>query len=108
LLRQQGQLLTRAVLDEREQPLCSAVFLRDTCRFYLLHSTTLPAGRATESNHFLLDQFIREWAASSMILDFEGSDHLGIAHFYANFGGIDQPYFFYRRNRLPWPIRLLK
>jgi hypothetical protein len=43
-----------------------------------------------------------------MILDFEGSDHPGIAHFYANFGGIDQPYFFYRRNRLPWPIRWLK
>ena len=107
-LRQQGQLLTRAVVDERQQPLCSAVFLRDTHRFYLLHSTTLPAGRASEANHFLLDQFIREWAGSPMILDFEGSDHPGIAHFYSNFGGIDQPYFFYRRNRLPWPIRWLK
>jgi hypothetical protein len=107
-LKEQGQLLTRAVLDERQQPLCSAVFLRDTRRFYLLHSTTLPAGRVTEANHFLLDQFIREWAGSPMILDFEGSDHPGIAHFYANFGGIDQPYFFYRRNELPWPIRWLK
>jgi len=107
-LRQQEQLLTRAVLDERQQPLCSAVFLRDNRRFYLLHSTTLPAGRTTEANHFLLDQFIREWAGSPMILDFEGSDHPGIAHFYANFGAIDQPYFFYRRNRLPWPIRWLK
>jgi hypothetical protein len=107
-LKEQGQLLTRAVLDERQQPLCSAVFLRDTRRFYLLHSTTLPAGRATEANHFLLDRFIREWAGTPMILDFEGSDHPGIAHFYANFGGTGQPYFFYRRNRLPWPIRWLK
>ncbi len=107
-LKGQDQLLTRAVLDERQQPLCSAVFLRDARRFYLLHSTTLPAGRATEANHFLLDQFIREWAGSPMILDFEGSDHPGIAHFYSNFGSIDQPYFFYRRNRLPWPIRWLK
>jgi hypothetical protein len=108
-LKEQDQLLTRAVLDERQQqPLCSAVFLRDARRFYLLHSTTLPAGRAIEANHFLLDQFIREFAASPMILDFEGSDHPGIAHFYSNFGGIDQPYFFYRRNRLPWPIRWLK
>jgi hypothetical protein len=108
LLRQQGQFLTRAVLDEQQQRICSAVFLRDTRRFYLLHSTTLPAGRATEANHFLLDQFIREWAGFSMTLDFEGSDHPGIAHFYCNFGSIDQPYFFYRRNRLPWPIRWLK
>ncbi len=107
-LRKQDQLLTRAVFNEQNQPLCSAVFLRDTRRFYLLHSTTLPAGRTAEANHFLLDQFIREWAGSSMILDFEGSDHPGIAHFYSNFGGVDQPYFFYRRNRLPWPIRWLK
>jgi hypothetical protein len=107
-LQEQDQLLIRAVLDERGQPLCSAVFLRDTRRFYLLHSTTLPAGRVTEANHFLLDQFIREWAGCSMILDFEGSDHPGIAHFYSNFGGIDQPYFFYRRNALPRPIRWLK
>jgi hypothetical protein len=107
-LQRQGQLLTRAVLDERGEPLCSAVFLMDTRRFYLLHSTTLPAGRDSEANHFLLDQFIREWAGSGMILDFEGSDHPGIAHFYANFGGTDQPYFFYRRNRLPWIIRWMK
>jgi hypothetical protein len=43
-----------------------------------------------------------------MILDFEGSDQPGIAHFYSNFGGVDQPYFCYRRNRLPWPVRWLK
>jgi hypothetical protein len=108
LLLQRNQLLTRAVLDEQKQSLCSAVFLKDTHRFYLIHSTTLPAGRLTEANHFLLDQFIREWAGSPMILDFEGSDQPGIAHFYSNFGGIDQPYFFYRRNRLPWPVRWLK
>jgi hypothetical protein len=107
-LLRQNQLLTRAVLDEQQQPLCSAVFLRDTRRFYLLHSTTQAAGRTAEANHFLLDRFIREWAGSSMILDFEGSDQPGIAHFYSNFGGVDQPYFCYRRNRLPWPVRWLK
>jgi hypothetical protein len=107
-LRQQGQLLVRAVLDEQRHPLGSAVFLRDTHRFYLVHSTTFAAGRTTESNHFLLDQFIREFAGTPMTLDFEGSDHPGIAHFYANFGSTNQPYFFYRRNRLPWPFRWLK
>jgi hypothetical protein len=107
-LMQQDQLLTRAVVDDQQRPLCSAIFLRDTRRFYLLHSSTPPVGRATEANHFLLDQFIREWAGSPMILDFEGSDRPGIAHFYSNFGSIDQPYFFYRHNRLPWPIRWLK
>jgi len=107
-LRTQGQLVTRAVLDSRGHELCSAIFLKDATRFYLLHSTTLPAGRDTEANHFLIDSFIREWANSPMVLDFEGSDHPGIAHFYANFGATDQPYFIYRCNRLPWPLRWLK
>jgi hypothetical protein len=107
-LQQQGQLLVRAVTDGQQQRLCTAVLLRDAARFYLLNSTTLPAGRPTEANHFLLDQFIKEWAGTSMILDFEGSDHPGIAHFYRNFGSADQPYFFYRHNRLPWPLKLVK
>jgi len=108
LLQQRDQLLVRAVFDEAGQPLSTAVFLKDKARFYLIHSTTPPAGRAMQANHFLLDRFIREWAGSPTILDFEGSDQPGIAHFYENFGGVNQPYFFHRHNRLPWPLRLLK
>jgi hypothetical protein len=108
LLQPRGQVLTRAAIGTDNEPLCTSVLLRDSSRLYLLHSTTLPAGRPTEANHFLLDQLIREYAATPMILDFEGSDHPGIAHFYGNFGGINQPYFFYRHNRLPWPLRWLK
>jgi hypothetical protein len=120
LLQQRGQLLVRAVTDDAQiiadhhvtgnarQPLCTAVLLRDSTRLYLLQSTTPPAGRTAGANHFLLDNLIREWAGTPLILDFEGSDQPGIAHFYENFGSIDQPYFFYRRNRLPWPLRWLK
>jgi hypothetical protein len=108
LLQQRGQLLVRAVTDHHHQPLCTAILPRDLTRLYLLQSTTLPAGRATGANHFLLDNLIREWAGTALILDFEGSDRPGIAHFYENFGSIDQPYFFYRHNHLPWPLRLLK
>jgi hypothetical protein len=120
LLQQRGQLLVRAVTADHHvnadryvtghtrQPLCTAVLLRDPTRLYLLQSTTLPAGRATGANHFLLDNLIREWAGTPLILDFEGSDQPGIAHFYENFGCIDQPYFFYRHNSLPWPLRLFK
>jgi hypothetical protein len=122
LLQQRGQLLVRAVTADHHvtsdrhltvtsygrQPLCTAVLLRDSTRLYLLQSTTLPAGRATGANHFLLDNLVREWAGTPLILDFEGSDQPGIAHFYENFGSIDQPYFFYRHNRLPWPLRLFK
>jgi len=108
LMHQRGQLLIRVATDQQQQLLATALLFRDADRLYLLQSTTLPDGRKKEANHFLLDQLVREWAGSGLILDFEGSDQPGIAHFYSNFGSRDQPYFFYRHNRLPWPVRLLK
>jgi hypothetical protein len=107
-LRKQQQLILRVVTSYELGLLATGLLLRDHKRLYLLQSGTLLKGRDVEANHFLLDQFIREFAGSGMILDFEGSDIPGIAHFYANFGSTQQPYFFYRHNRLPWPARLLK
>jgi hypothetical protein len=90
------------------QLLSGAVLLRDKNRLYLLVSVTLPEGRSCQANHFLLDRLIDEFAESDLMLDFEGSDLPGIAQHYSNFGAVDQPYFFYRYNKLPWPVRLLK
>ena len=115
-----GQLVLRAVKSPTAAPgethaahsggqiLATALLLRDTHRLYLLQSTTPPAGRNTEANHFLLDRLIKEFAGSPLTLDFEGSDLPGIAHFYKNFGSVDQPYYFYRHNRLPWFVNLFK
>jgi hypothetical protein len=75
---------------------------------YLMISATGPEGRDKGANHFLIDRLINEFAASDLYLDFEGSDLPGVAHFYQNFGGIDQPYFYYYYNKLPWPLRLFK
>src|SRR5260221_5617297 len=108
VMRQRGQLLVRVVTGPKQQLLATAVLFRDHSRLYLLQPATLPEGRKMKANHFLLDQLIPEWAGSGLILDFEGSDVPGIAHFYANFGGRDQPYFFYRFNRLHWLLRLVK
>ncbi|HWK03871.1 MAG TPA: GNAT family N-acetyltransferase [Puia sp.] len=103
-----GKVLLRALTDHRQQPLAIALLLREKDRMYLLQSTVLPAGRQTAANHLLLDHLIREFAGTPMILDFEGSEIPGIAHFYRNFGAKDQPYYFYRHNRLPWPFLLFK
>ncbi|HEY4334438.1 MAG TPA: GNAT family N-acetyltransferase [Puia sp.] len=104
---EKSQLILRAAVKDAQ--LCAtALLIRDATRLYLLQSTTPPAGRKLESNHFLIDQLVREFAGTGLTLDFEGSDLPGIAYFYANFGAIRQPYFFHRHNRLPWPWRLLK
>lgn len=107
-LQQQGRLLLRAATDRMGQPLATALLARDHKRCYLLQSTTFPAGRDTKANHFLLDRLVDELAGTGNILDFEGSDLPGIAHFYSNFGSRQQHYFFYRHNQLPRPWRWLK
>jgi hypothetical protein len=106
--QQKGQLVIRGVIGDKQQWLATAILLKDKHRLTLLQSNTLPAGRPLHANHYLLDQLIREWAGSGYVLDFEGSDIPGIAHFYKNFGSLDQPYYFYRHNGLPWPLSLFK
>lgn len=108
LLKQRKQILLRVAVGPDQEILATALLPHEGGRMYLLQSSVTPAGRATEANHFLLDNLIREFAGQPMILDFEGSEIPGIAHFYRNFGAEDQPYFFYHYNRLPWPLRALK
>jgi hypothetical protein len=108
ILFQKNMLLVREVKNDDDELLSIALCLKDARRLYLIASTTTENGRNTEANHYLIDQLIREFAGQKFILDFEGSDISGIAHFYKNFGAENQPYFFYRWNNLPWPLNLLK
>lgn len=77
-------------------------------RIYLLANYTIPAARKKSANHYLLDQLLEEFAGSFKWLDLEGSDNPGIAHFYQNFGGINEPYYFVAWNKLPIPLRWMK
>jgi hypothetical protein len=104
----QDRVILRAITGSKGETLATALLLQDTQRLYLLQSTTPDAGRRKQANHYLVDQLIREWAGTGLLLDFEGSDLPGITHFYKNFGSLDQPYYFYRHNRLPWLVNLLK
>ena len=107
-LQTHDQLLLRTVTGPAGSPLATVLLLRDRHRLYLVQSTTPPAGRKTAANHFLMDELIKEFAGQKILLDFEGSTIPGIAHFYSGFGAVDQPYYFYRYNNLPWPLRWLK
>lgn len=107
-LQTTGQCLVRAVTNADQELLAIALLLKDERRIYNLMNTTLPAGRDKEANHFLLDNIIREFAGQSLLFDLEGSEIPGVKKFYASFGAVNQPYFHYHYNGLPWPIRLLK
>jgi hypothetical protein len=82
--------------------------LKDEKRIYNIASSTLPKGRTLEANHYLFDRLIHEFAGQNLILDFEGSDLPGVARFYEKFGSANQPYFFWKSNRLPAVLRWWK
>jgi hypothetical protein len=88
--------------------IASVTALRTEQRLHLLTLTAHNRQRYTWANHLLIDQLIRECANQPMILDFEGSDIPGVFAFNAGFGAVDQPYYFYKWNNLPWVVRLLK
>lgn len=108
LAQLEEELLLRSVSEDPDTLLCMALMLKKKNRIYFIMTTTLAAGRDKEATHFLLDNIIKEFAGTEFILDLVGSDIPGIAHFYQNFGSINQPYYFYQLNRLPWPMRIIK
>ena len=108
ILTQKNELIIKKVSNKTNDELSYAVCLKDNKRIYFVLSATTEAGRKLKANHFLIDQLIKEFAGQDLLLDFEGSDEVGISHFYKNFGSINQPYYFHRWNFLPWPLSVIK
>lgn len=107
----QGRCLVRQVHFAgrgKDELLAIGLFLKDGNRIYNIASSTLPNGRTFEANHFLFDQLIREFAGQNLVLDFEGSDLPGVARFYQKFGPINQPFYFWKSNRLPAVLKWWK
>jgi len=107
-LQEKKQCFTRTVINDNDIVLSTTLFLKDEKRIYHLLNATTPEGRNKEANHFLLDQVIREFAGQHLLFDFEGSELPGVRSFYEKFGPMNQPYFHYHYNGLPWPLRLFK
>jgi len=103
-----NMLVIRKVLSQTNDLLAVALFLKDNKRLYNIMSTVMLSGRKLAANHFLFDQLIKEFSEKISVIDFEGSDIEGIAFFYENFGAINEPYYFFRYNSLPWPFYYLK
>jgi hypothetical protein len=106
--KKKNHLLMRKVTDSKGVILAIALFLKDKKRLYNIMSVVTAAGRQSEANHYLFDRLINEFSGQQIVLDFEGSNVPGIANFYKKFGAINEPYFFWRHNRLAWPLKYFK
>lgn len=74
----------------------------------LLFTATSNESREHRTGYFVIDDIIREFAGSAMMLDFAGSSIPSVADYNRSFGAVRKPYYRIYRNRLPWPVRLLK
>ncbi|MDP9230430.1 MAG: hypothetical protein M3O67_07145 [Bacteroidota bacterium] len=107
-LQTQNQMIIRKISNSNNDLLATALILKDKKRMYNLINSTTAEGRKTEANHFLFDNIFREFAASGLVFDFEGSDIPGVKSFYEKFGAFNQPYYKLHFNNLPFPLNILK
>ncbi len=102
------QLMVRKVIDTKNELQSVVVLFKDTKRFYNIINYTSTKGRDNKSNAFLYDNLFKELAGTLTLLDFEGSDLIGVKSFYESFGSINQPYYQWHFNKLPWPLNWVK
>ena len=77
-------------------------------RIIFLFSGNTVIGKSSGAMSFLIDSVIQENSNKKIILDFEGSNDLGLARYYSSFGSIEHVYLHLKKNTLPFPVRLFK
>jgi len=107
-MEQENNLVVRKSTDTNGAILAATVLLKDGNRLYNIISCITESGKYKGANHFLYDKVIQEFCNADLLLDFEGSDVKGIADFYRRFNTKNQPYPFFKLNRLNPVIKLFK
>lgn len=103
-----GKLAKIFVVENEKGWLSAALFLTTTNRLINIVPVNNEDAKDLNTSAFLLNKVIEKYAASDMLLDFEGSEIPGVARFYRQFGVIEQAYFRYKVNRLPLGLKWLK
>jgi hypothetical protein len=74
----------------------------------LLFVVNTPQSRERRIGYFVVNELIKNYSSTRTILDFAGSSIPSIASFMESFGSVAVPYYRIYRNRLFWPVRMLK
>ena len=64
--------------------------------------------RERRIGYYVVNELVREYSSTRNILDFAGSSVPSVASFYESFGSMKIPYYRIYRNRLFWPLRMMK
>ncbi|MGA1977187.1 MAG: hypothetical protein ABSG89_04950 [Bacteroidales bacterium] len=74
----------------------------------MLFVVNTPASREKRIGYYVVNEIIREFSSTKTLLDFAGSSIPSVASFMESFGSRNVPFYRIYRNRLPWPVRILK
>jgi hypothetical protein len=74
----------------------------------LLFVVNTPESRSRRIGYYFVNDLISKHSSTKTIIDFEGSSIPSIASFMESFGSTSIPFYRIYRNRLPWPLRMLK
>lgn len=107
-LHGQQKAMTYGICSASGEWLASAVFFFSHNRAYYILPGNHPNGKTIGASHALINAFIKDYAGSPFLLDFEGSDVSSLAFFYSSFGAVEEKYSAIRYNRLPPLLRWMK
>ncbi len=85
-----------AFTNKSDNPVAACFMLFSGNRIINIAPVTSSSARDVNGMTFLLDDYIRRFAQSGKVLDFEGSSVENIARFYKGFGAKPQPFWQYR------------
>lgn len=108
LLLSQNMLETRTIENKEKEILATVLLLKDKKRIYNIINSITAVGRKVMANHVLFNKILKEFSETNILFDFEGSDLPGVKEFYEYFGPVNQPYFHFHYNNLPFPLNLIK
>ena len=74
----------------------------------ILFVANIQQSREKRIGYNIVNEIIKEYSSTKTILDFAGSSIPSVASFYESFGCTRVPFYRLYRNRLFWPVRMLR
>jgi len=102
------KVLRLGVANEKNKILAGAVFIFTKSKITFLFSGNSSEGKQKAAMFYLIDHVIKTYCNQDLILDFEGSNQIGLANFYKSFGSENNPYPTIKLNRLPKAVKWMK
>jgi len=106
LKNKKGRII--GVRGTRKRPLFGMFLVETQGSKVMLFVVNTHQSRERRIGYYVVNELVRESASTRTVLDFAGSSIPDIASFMASFGSENFPFYRIYRNRLLWPIRMMK